>query len=152
MNEFFGGVVVHIVVLIVGGGVGYLIKGNLLWLGKFMDPIAKQQAKLIRGKWTATETFSDDGSHAQYKLAIECRGAQVTGTQTFMSGRVDKNKTFDLTGSFENLVLNFTWAEDGTIETGTVTLRYVNENQLEGHGLYVFNQQVFTSTLKATKD
>jgi hypothetical protein len=151
MNEFFGGVVGHIVVTLVGGGVGYFFRENLLWFGKLMDPTAKQQAQLIHGNWTAKETFSDDRSNAQYNLELRCRRAQVTGTQKFTSGRVDKNKTFDLTGSFENMVLNFTWTEANSIETGSVTLKYVSNKRLEGHGLYVINQKVYTSVFTADK-
>ena len=151
MNEFFGGVVGHIVVTLVGGGVGYFFRENLLWLGKLMDPIAKNEAKLIHGNWTAKETFSDDGKSAQYNLELNCRRAQVTGTQTFKSGRADKNKTFNLTGSFEKMVLNFTWTEANSIETGAVTLKYVGNNRLEGHGLYVINQKVYTSVFTADK-
>lgn len=152
MNEFIGGVVAHIVTGLVGGVIGYIFRENILWLGKFMDPIAKSEARLISGEWTAKETFTDDNSCAQYKLALKCRRVQVTGTQSFMSGRVDKNRKFDLTGSFKNMVLNLTWAAKGSVETGAMTLRYVNDKQLEGHGLYVFNQTVYTSVIIATKD
>lgn len=79
MNEFFGGVTAHVVIACIGGAIGYIVKKNLLWLGKLLDPVARKQAELIRGSWTATEKFSDDGSQAQYRLEIACRGAQVTG-------------------------------------------------------------------------
>lgn len=61
-------------------------------------------------------------------------------SQSYLSGRVDRHETFDLTGSFENLTLNFTWTKKGSIESGTATLKYVGDKQLEGHGLYVINQ------------
>ena len=152
MNEFFGGVVAHILVALVGGTVGFIIHRNLLWLLKLMDPVAKRQAKLIQGSWTAIERFSDDKSKAQYKLTLVCRGALVTGTQTYVSGRADKQETFDLHGSFENLTLNFSWSKKGSIESGTATLQYVGDKRLAGHGLYVVNQKVFTSVFTATKD
>ena len=94
-----------------------------------LDPVAKKQAKLIDGTWTAIEMFSGDNTQAQYKLELICRGAQVTGTQSYMSGRADKNQTFDLTGSFDNLTLTFTWHKKDSLETGTATLKLVNGRQ-----------------------
>ena len=152
MAEFLQGVVAHVVMACFGGAAGYVVHKNLLWLTKLFDPVARRQAGLINGTWTATEKFSDDGTQARYKLEFTCRGAQVTGTQTYASGRADKNQTFDLHGSFENLVLNLTWTKKDSIETGTATLRYVSDKKLEGHGLYVLDQKVYTSIFTATKD
>ncbi len=152
MDDFLGGVFAHIVIALVGGWAGFLVKANLLWFTKLLDPIAKKQAKLLHGSWTANEAFSDDKSHATYKLELVCRGAQVTGTQSYMSGRPDKNATFDLTGSFENSVVTFTWTKTNSLETGAGTLKLVADGKLEGHGLYVANQKVYTSVFTATKD
>ena len=152
MNEFFGGVLARVLAVLAGGVAGFGIHRNLLWLLKLMDPVAKRQARLIQGSWTAIERFSDDKSQAQYKLTLVCRGAQVTGTQSYISGRADKKETFDLNGSFENLTLNFAWTKKGSIETGTATLRYVDDKRLVGHELCVVNQKVFTSVVAATRD
>lgn len=151
MNEFFAGVVAHILVAGAGGVIGYVVKKNWLWIGKLFDSVAREQAKYIRGEWTATEKFSDDNSQAKYKLALACRGAQVSGTQSYTSGRADKHAVFDLTGSFMNSNLNLTWTKKGSIETGAMTLRLTEDKRLEGHGLYIVKQKVYTSTFTATK-
>lgn len=152
MNEFFGGVAAHVGIALAGGGIGYVVRENLLWLTRLFDPVARKQAAYIRGSWTATEKFADDGSQAQYKLLLDCRGAQVSGTQNHRGGRVDRNATYDLRGTFENLILNVTWTRQGSIESGAATLRYTDDNRLVGHGLYVLNQKVYTSVLTASKD
>jgi hypothetical protein len=84
-------------------------------------------------------------------MQLECRGARVTGTQTYMAGNADKNESFDLFGSFEDLILNLTWHKNGSIQVGTATLKY-DDRQLDGHGLSAVKGKAYASRLTATKD
>ena len=154
MSDLLVGVLSSLIATPIGFAIGYFVKAKLLWLKYFFDSTAEEQAKLISGKWNAKETFTDgSGSTSNFILELECQGALVSGTQTCTSAKEPERigEVFFLSGSFENHVLNTTWKKPVSLESGTVSLYLVKDKILEGHGLYVLDRKVYTSTFTAKK-
>ena len=110
-------------------------------------------AELIEGAWKATEIFSDDHTKAKFRMELSCLGRQVRGMLICESGRFDKGAEFVLSGSFTHNILMLLWEKKKSIESGTITVRLVEDKKLEDHGLYIAlsNGQVYTSKFTATK-
>ena len=87
-------------------------------------------------------------------MEINCKGGQVTGTHTCLTGP-DEGQKFDIAGTYKDQILTFTWMPSNrtVLESGTVTARLVKDRQLEGHGLYIepADGKVYTSNFTANK-
>lgn len=118
------------------------------------DAEGRRVAEQISGEWNATEIFSGSASTDTFTMRIICRSGRVTGMHTCLSGP-DVGKSFDITGTYKDQVLSFTWAPSSraALESGTVTAKLSQDKLLEGHGLYIepADGKVYTSTFTATK-
>jgi hypothetical protein len=98
----------------------------------------RRTARLFEGKWNATEKFSDDKTTDVFSMELHCHGRQVTGEMVCVSGP-DKDRVYELTGLFQNLILTLSWIPKGdrAIETGTITVQLVDDaRKLSGHGIF----------------
>ena len=130
---------------------GWLLKPYQLAIKTYFSGAARENAKLIEGRWDATETYANKMAGA-FDLELKCVGEYVEGTQTYLSGDpVDQGKKFLLRGSLHNLVINVTWKQENGAETGSLALRYNDDKRLTGRGLYVYQDAVHASTFVATK-
>lgn len=150
MNEFLIGIASGVTAT----GIVFFIKKNMFLIQNWRNEELIRVARLIEGKWQATETFSDDNSNSEFTMNLKCSLDQaVTGTQVCTSG-FDKNQEFELTGSFRDTVLTFMWRKKGerALESGATTVKLVREGVLEGHGLYInpADGKVYTSTFTAS--
>lgn len=137
MAEIVTGVVTHLIAAGTGGAIVHVFKHYESLFRSWRNKDIEEIAKHIDGRWNATEVFSDDGSKAIFSMEFKCIGTQVTGVFLGVSGKVDKGSEFDLSGSFKDRVLSFTWKKRNSLESGTVTVLLTRDNELEGHGLYV---------------
>ena len=149
MNDLLIGIAAGLI----AAGIGFFIKKNLVLIQNWRNEEIIRIARLIEGKWQATEIFSDDNSQSVFTMNLKCRLDQVvTGTQVCTSG-FDNNQDFDLTGSFKDTILTFMWRKKGerAMESGATTVKLVREGELEGYGLYInpADGKVYTSTFTA---
>jgi hypothetical protein len=116
------------------------------------DKESRRQARQITGRWKAHEIFAD-GKEDEFAMELRCRGGEVTGTHYCDTG-FDEAKEYQINGTYRDHILTFRWTpkSDATLESGTVTVRLVEDKKLEGRGLYVepSDGKIYTSTFNAT--
>ena len=135
--EITRGVVVGLIVT----GLASWIVLNLSWLQSWMDQEWKGQFAKIAGDWVGEEEFAYGTPHDKntYSFHIRRSGYRVLGVMKCLGGvSADVGKDFDIEGSFKDLILRLTWTKRdvGTLESGTLTLKYKEGGKLLGHGLY----------------
>lgn len=113
----------------------------------------RRVARLLEQEWTATETFSDDNTTDEYSMKLRCRGREVSGTM-FCTNGPDKNREYQLKGSFDSLILTLTWVPKDAValESGTITAKLVKDGKaLEGSGIFYspITERIHTSVFAA---
>ena len=149
--EITRGVVVGLIVTGLAAWIGL----NLSWLRSWMDQEWKGQFAKIAGDWAAEEIFAYGTQPKNtYSIHVERSGYKILGVMKCLTGvPADVGKDFDIEGSFKDLILRLTWTKRGagTLESGTLTLKYKEGGKLVGHGLYFEpdDEQIHTSTFEA---
>lgn len=148
MEKFLLDVLVGLVVAVLS----LIAKWQVPFFRSLIDAESRRQAKQINGNWRATEEFSGSRDKDTFAMTLSCRGSRVTGSHIGLTGP-DQGRRFDISGSYKDQILNFTWTPDNktALESGTVTARLVSDGRLEGHGLYIETDdgRVYTSIFTA---
>ena len=143
-----------VLVGLVVAGLSLIAKWQAPYIRSLFDAESRRLADQINGDWRVSEFFSGSRETDTFTMTLSCHGSRVTGNHVGLAGP-DAGRRFDISGSYKDQILSFTWMPDNrsALESGTVTARLVRDKRLEGHGLYIepADGRVYTSTIVADK-